>query len=170
MTGRSALITGGSTGIGLAVASALTEDGWDITIAARDQAKLSAAVTALSTGTNTVHAVSANLAEDHAEAVVGQHLDVHGGLDLLVNNAGVGLVGPLEAKAPKALDLEIALNFRSAYRMMQAAISALRKAARTRGASYIVNVSSMTARETPPNAPPDTPTKAPPAPPSSPAR
>ena len=152
MTGRSALITGGSTGIGLAVASALAEDGWDITIAARDQAKLSDAVTALSTGTNTVHAVSANLAEDHADAVVGQHLDVHGGLDLLVNNAGVGLVGPLEAKTPKALDLEIALNFRSAYRMMQAAISALRKAARKHGASYIVNVSSMTARETPPNA------------------
>jgi len=152
MTGRSALITGGSTGIGLAIAAALAEDGWDLTIAARDQAKLDDAVTALSTGTNTVHAVSANLAEDHADAVIGQHLDAHSGLDLLVNNAGAGLVGPLEAKKAKALDLEIALNFRSAYRMMQAAIPALRKAARQHGASYIINVSSMTARETPPNA------------------
>ena len=152
MTGRSALITGGSTGIGLAIAAALAEDGWDLTLAARDPAKLSDAVTALSTGANTVHAVPANLAEDHADAVVGQHLDVHGGLDLLVNNAGVGLVGPLEAKKAKALDLEIALNFRSAYRMMQAALPALRKAARTYETSYIVNVSSMTARETPPNA------------------
>ena len=152
MTGRSALITGGSTGIGLAIAAALAEDGWDLTIAARDQAKLDTAVAALSTGASTVHAVSANLAEDHADAVVGQHLGVHGGLDLLVNNAGAGLVGPLEAKKAKALDLEIALNFRSAYRMMQAALPALRKAARQHGASYIVNVSSMTARETPPNA------------------
>ena len=65
MTRRSALITGGSAGIGLAVASALAEDGWDLTIAARDQAKLDDAVAALSTGKNTVHAVSANLAEDH---------------------------------------------------------------------------------------------------------
>jgi NAD(P)-dependent dehydrogenase (short-subunit alcohol dehydrogenase family) len=152
LTRRSALITGGSGGIGLAVASALAEDGWDLTIAARDQAKLDDAVAALSTGKNTVHAVSANLAEDHAEAVVGQHLDVHGGLDLLVNNAGVGLIGPLEAKKAKALDLEIALNFRSAYRMMQAAIPALREAAGRHGASYIVNISSMAARETPPNA------------------
>jgi len=152
MTGRSALITGGSTGIGRAIAAALVQDGWDLTIAARDQTKLDDAVTALSTGTNTVHAVSANLAEDHADAVIGQHLDAHSGLDLLVNNAGAGLVGPLEAKKAKALDLEIALNFRSAYRMMQAAIPALRKAARQHGASYIINVSSMTARETPPNA------------------
>ena len=152
MTGRSALITGGSTGIGRAIAAALVQDGWDLTIAARDPAKLTDAVAALSTGTNTVHAVSANLAEDHADAVIGQHLDAHSGLDLLVNNAGAGLVGPLEAKKAKALDLEIALNFRSAYRMMQAAIPALRKAARQHGASYIINVSSMTARETPPNA------------------
>jgi len=152
MTRRSALITGGSAGIGLAIAAALTEDGWDLSLAARDQAKLSDAVAALSTGGNTVHPVPANLAEDHAEAVVGQHLEVHGGLDLLVNNAGVGLVGPLEAKTAKALDLEITLNFRSAYRMMQVAIPALQEAARSRGASYIINVSSMTARETPPNA------------------
>lgn len=69
-----------------------------------------------------------------------------------MNNAGVGLVGPMEKETAKALDLEIALNLRSAYRMMQVAIPALRRSAAANGASYVVNVSSMTARDTPPNA------------------
>jgi NAD(P)-dependent dehydrogenase (short-subunit alcohol dehydrogenase family) len=50
MTRPSALIAGGSTGIGFAIATVLVEDGWDVTIAARDEAKLAAATEALRTG------------------------------------------------------------------------------------------------------------------------
>jgi NAD(P)-dependent dehydrogenase (short-subunit alcohol dehydrogenase family) len=152
VTPRSALITGGSAGIGLAIAKALAEDGWNLTLAARDHAKLNTAAQALRVAGHTVHTIAVNLADDVAETVVTEHLETHGGLDLLVNNAGVGLVGPMEMKTARALELEIGLNFRSAYRAVQAAIPALRKSALAHGASYVVNVSSMTAREAPPNA------------------
>jgi short-subunit dehydrogenase len=152
MTRRSALITGGSAGIGFAIAAILVEDGWDVTIAARDEAKLDAAATALRAGASTVHTIAANFATGAPEPVVAEHIGVHRGLDLLLNNAGVGLIGPLETKTAKAVDLEIGLNLRAAYRLMQQAVPALRTSAQVHGASYIVNVSSMAARETPPNA------------------
>ncbi len=150
---RSALVTGGSSGIGLAVARALVDEGWRVTVAAREVSKLDAAAEELrdlGRGQVATHAV--NLTRDGTvDAMVAGHLDQFGGLDLLVNNAGVGFVGPIVERSVKALDLEIALNFRSAYRSIQVSIPALRAAAQRHGKALIVNVSSLAARENPPN-------------------
>ncbi len=59
MIRRSALITGGSAGIGLAIASVLVSDDWDVTIAARNEEKLTEAVAVLGEGSGKVHAVTA---------------------------------------------------------------------------------------------------------------
>ncbi len=150
MTNRSALITGGSAGIGLAIATMLVDEGWSVTLVGRDQDKLDEAATGLSTSPSTVRTISANLAHDVAADLVGKHVAWHGGMDLLVSNAGVGFVGRLEDRMPKALDLEISLNLRAAIRLLQESLTALRESAGIHGSSYVVNVSSMTAVETPP--------------------
>jgi short-subunit dehydrogenase len=152
MNVRTALITGGSAGIGLAVGRALVHDGWGVTIVARNESRLAAAASELRTAGAEVGTVAANMAKDEAVAVVvDAHLERFGGMDLLVNNAGVGLIGPIVEKSARALDLELALNFRSAYRMIQASIPALVQAAARHGKALIVNVSSLTALENPPN-------------------
>ncbi|GGR44400.1 NAD(P)-dependent dehydrogenase (short-subunit alcohol dehydrogenase family) [Nocardioides luteus] len=150
MSTRAALVTGGSAGIGLAIATMLVDEGWSVTIVGRDRDKLQAAADRL--GTERVHVVAANLAEDVAEDVVADHLRHHGRLDLLVNNAGAGLIGPIQLKSAKELDVELNLNLRSAVRLVQESLPPLRVAALRDGASWIVNVSSMTATETPPYA------------------
>jgi NAD(P)-dependent dehydrogenase (short-subunit alcohol dehydrogenase family) len=131
---RSALITGRSAGIGLAIAAMLlVEDDWDITRVARDPGKLGEAMAQLKGNGAKVHTIAANLANEVADQVVADHLQFHGRLDLRVSNASVGPVGPMGEKSAKALDLEISLNLRSAYRLMQASLAALRASARIAG-------------------------------------
>lgn len=150
MSTPAALVTGGSAGIGLAIAAMLLDQGWSVTLVGRDHNKLLSAAAQL--GTDRVHVVAANLATDVAKGVVAEHVRRHARLDLLVNNAGAGLIGPIEQKTSKELDLELTLNLRSAVRLIQEALPQLSDAARSNGASWIINVSSMTATETPPYA------------------
>jgi short-subunit dehydrogenase len=148
---RSAIITGGSAGIGLAIARMLVQEGWSLTLVARQQDRLETAAYALGGG-ESVRTFSANLAHDAAvDAITAHHLDHFGSLDLLVNNAGVGFVGPIVDKTAKQLDLEVRLNFTSSYRLLQACIPALKRSAAAEGASYVVNVSSLAARMSPAN-------------------
>lgn len=150
MSTPAALVTGGSAGIGLATAAMLVDQGWSVTLVGRDRDKLLSAAAEL--GTDRVHVVAANLATDVAKDVIAEHVRRHARLDLLVNNAGAGLIGPIQQKTSKELDLELTLNLRSAVRLIQEALPQLNEAARSNGASWIINVSSMTATETPPYA------------------
>lgn len=150
MSTPAALVTGGSAGIGLAIAAMLVDQGWSVTLVGRDREKLLSAAAKL--GSDRVHVVAANLAHDLARDVVAEHVRRHARLDLLVNNAGAGLIGPIQQKTSKELDLELTLNLRSAVRLIQEALPQLSDAARSNGASWIINVSSMTATETPPYA------------------
>src|SRR5215212_4528646 len=93
---RAALITGGSSGIGLAVARALGEDGYRLTVSARRPEKLEEAVQGLKDAGIEAQAVAANMAEEDAiKSVVGAHRDAYGRLDVLINNAGVGIGQPI---------------------------------------------------------------------------
>ncbi|MTD53062.1 SDR family NAD(P)-dependent oxidoreductase [Amycolatopsis pithecellobii] len=149
---RTALITGGSAGIGLAIAQMLAEEGFDLTLVARDENKLGSAARGLVPLGARVATLSANLASpDVGTRAVESHLAEFGGLDVLVNNAGVGFVGPIADKSPKQLELELSLNFKAAYLTLQAAIPSLVKSAAAGGKSVVVNVSSLTAKENPPN-------------------
>lgn len=149
----SALITGGSSGIGFAIASMLAAEGWDLTLVARDSDKLNSAAAVLAETGSHVEVLPANMAaREFAALAVATHLEHHACLDMLVNNAGVGFVGPIATKSEKQAELEISLNLKAAYYTLQAAIPELTAAAAAHGKSYVVNVSSFTAQENPPNA------------------
>ncbi len=132
--GRSALVTGGSAGIGLAVARALEQEGFGLTLAARTAARLEAAA-----GELDAHAVVADVAvEDDCERLVAAHAKRFGGLDVLVNSAGVGVGASVADLKTKHLDLQLAVNLRGLVLVTRAAIPLL-KASR----GLIVNLASV---------------------------
>jgi NAD(P)-dependent dehydrogenase (short-subunit alcohol dehydrogenase family) len=131
---RSALVTGGSSGIGLAIARMLHEEGYGLTLGARKVERLEAAATEL--GAASV-AVDVREEEDCAR-LVAAHLERHGGLDVLVNCAGVGIAGRIGDLSTKQFDLQQAVNLRGAFLVTREALPALRE---TRG--YVVNLASI---------------------------
>ena len=131
---RSALVTGGSSGIGLAIARMLREEGFELTLASRTQAKVEAAAAELG-----AHAVTANVgSEDDAIRVVHEHKERFGGLDVLVNSAGLGIAGTAEALQAKHIDLQFGVNVRGLLLVTREAIPLLRA---SRG--WIVNLASI---------------------------
>src|SRR5436305_11565368 len=89
---RAAIVTGASSGIGLAIARLLGEEGYGLTIASRRPEKLEAALSELTGTGNDVQHVAGNMgSEEVVKEVVAAHRDRFGRLDVLVNNAGVGI-------------------------------------------------------------------------------
>jgi NAD(P)-dependent dehydrogenase (short-subunit alcohol dehydrogenase family) len=130
----SALVTGGSSGIGLAIARMLREEGYGLTLASRTRDKVEAAAAELG-----AHAVAADLSrEEDCVRVVAEHADRHGGLDVLVNSAGLGIAGTVESLQAKHVDLQLGVNLRGLLLVSHEAIPLLR---RSRG--WIVNVASI---------------------------
>jgi NAD(P)-dependent dehydrogenase (short-subunit alcohol dehydrogenase family) len=141
---RAALVTGGSSGIGLAIAQALGEDGYDVTISARRPEKLEEAADELRSGGLDVHSVAANVAdEEEIERLLGSHRDRFGRLDVLVNNAGVGVGQTVAEAVTKHVDMQIAVNLRSAILATRAAIPMLKEAGAEHGKALIVNTASI---------------------------
>src|SRR3954452_16608186 len=92
MSERAALVTGASRGIGRAIAEALAEDGYSLTISARKPDTLEAAAAEFRDKGYDVEPVAVNMAdEDGIRSVVERHRELFGRLDVLVNNAGVGI-------------------------------------------------------------------------------
>ena len=104
----SALVTGGSSGIGLAIAQMLAEEGYGLTLAGRKLERLEAAGEGL--GAAIVQADVSS--EDDCNRLVAEHMERHGGLDVLVNSAGVGIAGTIADTTTKAWDLQQAVNLR----------------------------------------------------------
>ena len=130
----SALVTGGSSGIGLAIARMLREEGYELTLASRTPEKVEAAAAELG-----AQAVAANVArEEDCVQVVAAHVERFGGLDLLVNSAGIGFAGTVETLQTKQVDLQLGVNLRGLLLVSREAIPHLKQ---TRG--WIVNVASI---------------------------
>jgi NAD(P)-dependent dehydrogenase (short-subunit alcohol dehydrogenase family) len=131
---RAALVTGGSSGIGFAIAKALAAEGFALTVASRRPEKVEAAGKELG-----AFAVAADVGkEEDCARLVREHHERHGRLDVLVNSAGIGVGGPLEKLTAKQIDLQIAVNLRGLLLVTQAAIPLLRE---SRG--LIVNLASI---------------------------
>ena len=130
----SALVTGGSSGIGLAIARMLRDEGYGLTLAARKLERLEGAAGELDAATFTVDVRD----EEACAQLVAAHLERHGGLDVLVNCAGVGIAGRIGDMSAKHFDLQQAVNLRGAFLVTREALPALREA---RG--YVVNLASI---------------------------
>lgn len=147
MAERAAIVTGGSSGIGFAIARMLIEEGHGVTVAARRPEKLAEAVAELSAGGGEVAQVAGNMASEEVVAqVVAEHRERFGRLDMLVNNAGVGvgaLVGEIETKR---LDMQLAVNLRSVILFYREAVDMLRAAAAEHRNALVVNTSSISGK------------------------
>jgi NAD(P)-dependent dehydrogenase (short-subunit alcohol dehydrogenase family) len=131
---RAALVTGGSSGIGLAIARMLRDEGFELTLVSRRPERVEAAAAELGAA-----AVAANVAEaEECERIVTEHRERFGRLDVLVNSAGVGVGGKVEELPAKHLDLQLGVNLRGLFLVTQAAIPLLRE---SRG--WIVNLASI---------------------------
>ncbi len=144
MADRAALVTGGSSGIGLAISRALAEDGYAVTVSARRPDKLEAAVQELAKDGLEVSAAPANVAsEEEVAALIAGHRERHGRLDVLVNNAGVGIGGAIEETETKKLDMQLDVNLRSYVIAMREALPMLKQAGGEHGKALIVNTASI---------------------------
>jgi NAD(P)-dependent dehydrogenase (short-subunit alcohol dehydrogenase family) len=131
---RSALVTGGSSGIGLAIAHMLREEGYELTLAARTPGKLAAAAEQLGAAS-----IVTDVSDEHdCEQAVAAHVAQFDGLDVLVNSAGVGVAGGIEHQPVKHIDLQLDVNLRGSILVTRAALPHLR---RSRG--LVVNVASI---------------------------
>jgi NAD(P)-dependent dehydrogenase (short-subunit alcohol dehydrogenase family) len=141
---RAALVTGGSSGIGLAIARALGDDGYGVTIAARRPDKLEAAAEELRSAGVDLHSVAANMTEEDAIVeVIGSHRERFGRLDVLVNNAGVGIGQPMAEISSKYLDMQLAVNLRAVVVATREGLPMLREAGGEHGKALIVNMASI---------------------------
>lgn len=134
MEQRAALVTGGSSGIGLAIARMLRDEGFELTLASRRPEKVEAAAAELGAA-----AVAADVANEEAcERLVAEHRERFGRLDMLVNSAGIGIAGRVEDLSAKQFDLQVGVNLRGLFLVTKAAIPLLRESH-----GWIVNLASI---------------------------
>jgi NAD(P)-dependent dehydrogenase (short-subunit alcohol dehydrogenase family) len=144
MAERAAIVTGASSGIGLAIARVLGEEGFAITMAARRPEKLDGAVAELASDGFDVQGVAANLADEaEIQAVVAAHRDWYGRLDVLVNNAGVGVGAPVGDIQTKRLDMQLDINLRAIILFYRETLDMLRAAGAEHRNALVVNTSSI---------------------------
>jgi len=144
MADRAALITGASSGIGLAIARVLGEDGYALTVSSRRAEKLEAAAEGLRGDGIEVQSVAANMTEEEdVLGVFAKHRETYGRLDVLVNNAGVGIGAPMAEIQTKYLDMQLAVNLRALIIGTREGLPMLREAGAEHGKALIVNTASI---------------------------
>lgn len=151
MAKRAALVTGGSGGIGLAIARRLAESGYAITLSGRREDKLLRAAESLADDDLKVEAVVADVTSEEAVVeLVAEHKRQWGRLDCLVNNAGIGIGQSLEEIQAKHFDLQVAVNLRAPVIATREALPLLKEAGAEHGKALIVNLASIAGILSPP--------------------
>ena len=141
LNGKIAIVTGGSKGIGLAIARALAADGVNVAITGRNAAQLSSAKRAVEgAGTGAVETLQMDVRQmDDVQRAVDATASRFGGLDIVVNNAGIGIFASVAAMTPEQWAAVIETNLTGVFYMCRATIPHLRK----RGGGFIINISSL---------------------------
>src|SRR5581483_8524733 len=134
-------VTGGSRGIGLAIAHALVADGVKVAITGRNATHLSSARRAIEgAGAGAIETLSMDVRKyDDVQRAVNATVSRFGGLDIVVNNAGVGIFTDVASMTPEQWSEVIDTNLTGVFYMCRAAIPHLR----ARGGGFIVNISSL---------------------------
>jgi NAD(P)-dependent dehydrogenase (short-subunit alcohol dehydrogenase family) len=144
MPDRAALVTGASRGIGLAIADALGEEGFGLTVAARKPDTLEQTAASLRDKGYEVEHVAANMADEEGiRGVVARHRDRFGRLDVLVNNAGVGIGSPAGEHQTKHVDLQLGVNLRAIVLFYRECAQMLRAAGAEHHNALVVNLASI---------------------------
>ena len=145
LTGRRALVTGASSGIGAAIARVLAASGAAVVVSGRDAGRLQPVVDAITEAGGTAYAVAADLSgnADHVRALAAEAITALGGsVDILVNNAGIYPVTPTAMLSDDDLDAVLATNIRAPHVL----VAELAPAMAERGDGSVVNVGSWMAR------------------------
>ncbi len=146
MAQRAAIVTGASSGIGYAIARMLLDEGWSVTISGRRPDKLETAVAQLDGG-DRIASIAGNMAEEATvQALVAAHRERFGRLDLLVNNAGVGIGAPVGEIVTKRLDMQLDVNLRSIILFYRECVPLLRAAAAEHRNAIVVNTASISGK------------------------
>jgi 3-oxoacyl-[acyl-carrier protein] reductase len=141
LQGRSAIITGGSKGIGRGIATTFAEAGVNVLVTARNQADLDATVADLADQPGRVSGLAADVTNPQdCRRAVESAVEQHGGLDIVCANAGIFPSGRLEELTPEDIEQVLAVNFKGTVFVIQAALPALT----TSGHGRVIITSSIT--------------------------
>ena len=141
--GRTAIITGASSGIGQATAALLTEERVNVVLASRNRKKLETLALDLVSLPGRTLVVPTDVTDRLAvEALVRKTAEAFGGVDILINNAGTGLFAPIADGNPDNMRRLFEVNFWGAINCIQAAVPYMQ----SQGRGHIVNVTSIAAK------------------------
>ena len=150
MAERAAIVTGASSGIGLAIAHVLGEEGYGLTIASRRPEKLEPAAEELRGAGYDVESVPANFGGADSEAevqkVVAAHRERFGRLDVLCNNAGVGIGAPVAEIQTKRMDIQLNTNIRQIVLFYRECMDLLRAAGSEHRNANVLNTASISGK------------------------
>jgi 3-oxoacyl-[acyl-carrier protein] reductase len=139
--GKSAIVTGSTKGIGRAIAEALVREGMNVCVSGRDVDEIKRTVDELSDlGDAQVNGAVCDVREEEQVRALFEHAVAElGGVDVLVNNAGVGLFGRVEEMSPADFRAVVETNLFGVFYCCREAIPQMKR----RGGGYIINVSSL---------------------------
>ncbi|MBA3241893.1 MAG: SDR family oxidoreductase [Acidobacteria bacterium] len=139
--GKTAIVTGGTKGIGRAIAEALVRAGLNVCVGARNEEEIEKAVAELNSfdGGNATGAVCDVRDFEQVRALFEHASSEFGGVDVLVNNAGVGIYKPVEEMTPEEFRALIETNLNGVFYCCHVAIPEMKR----RGGGYIINISSL---------------------------
>ena len=147
MSDRAAIVTGASRGIGFALAEALGQEGFGLTLTARRPENIEGAAQTLRDKGLEVEHLAANMADEAAiKDVVARHRDRYGRLDVLVNNAGVGIGAQASEHQTKYVDMQLGVNLRAIILFYRECLDMLKAAGAEHQKALVVNLASLAAK------------------------
>jgi NAD(P)-dependent dehydrogenase (short-subunit alcohol dehydrogenase family) len=141
LNGKSAIVTGGTKGIGRAIAEALVGEGIDVFVSARHQEEVDRAARELTDlGKGRAIGFQCDVRDyEQVKELVAQTADNFGGPDILINNAGIGMFETVEAMSPESFRAILETNVFGVFYCCHEAIPRMKQ----RGGGYIINISSL---------------------------